>query len=70
VPLLNAGFTPRPMSSSRPSRLVAAYQDAHARGVGAIQFEGRMVDEPVAQRARALVSQFSRYRDKGGSGLP
>jgi len=70
VPLLNAGFTPTPDEFEQASRLVAAYQDAHARGVGAIQFEGRMVDEPVAQRARALVSQFSRYRDTGGSGLP
>jgi citrate lyase subunit beta/citryl-CoA lyase len=70
VPLLNAGFAPTPEEFDQASRLVAAYQDAHARGVGAIEFEGRMVDEPVAQRARALVSQFSRYRETGGSGLP
>jgi citrate lyase subunit beta/citryl-CoA lyase len=70
VPLLNAGFAPTPEEFDQASRLVAAYQDAHARGVGAIEFEGRMVDEPVAQRARALVSQFSRYRETRGSGLP
>jgi citrate lyase subunit beta/citryl-CoA lyase len=70
VPLLNAGFAPTPEEFDQASRLVAAYQDAHARGVGAIEFEGRMVVEPVAQRARALVSQFSRYRETGGSGLP
>lgn len=70
VPLLNAGFAPTPEEFDQASRLVAAYQDAHARGVGAIEFDGRMVDEPVARRARALVSQFSRYRKTGGSGLP
>ena len=70
VPLLNAGFTPTTDEFEQASRLVAAYQDAHARGVGAIQFEGRMVDEPVAQRARAVVSQFNRYRETGSSGLP
>jgi len=70
VPLLNAGFAPTPDEFEQASLLVAAYRDAHARGVGAIEFEGRMVDEPVARRARALLSQFSRYRDPGSSGLP
>jgi citrate lyase subunit beta/citryl-CoA lyase len=70
VPLLNAGFAPTADEFEQASLLVAAYQDAHARGVGAIEFEGRMVDEPVARRARALLNRFGRYRDTGHSGLP
>lgn len=55
VPLLNAGFAPPAEALEHAARLVAAYADAQARGVGAIEFEGSMVDEPVAERARALL---------------
>jgi citrate lyase subunit beta/citryl-CoA lyase len=55
VPILNEEFSPDPEAVARAQRLVQAYDDAHARGVGAIEFEGSMVDEPVAERARALI---------------
>ena len=28
-------------------------------GLGAVEFEGKMIDEPVAQRARALLKRNS-----------
>lgn len=55
VPILNEEFTPDPEAVARAQRLVSAYEDAHARGVGAIEFEGGMIDEPLAERARGLI---------------
>ena len=57
VPLLNTGFTPSPEALAHAGRLVAAYEEAHARGLGAIEFEGSMIDEPVAERARRLLAR-------------
>jgi citrate lyase subunit beta/citryl-CoA lyase len=37
--------------------LVEAYNKAQAGGLGAVEFEGKMIDHPVAQRARALLER-------------
>ena len=37
--------------------LIAAFEAAKADGRGALAFEGRMVDEPVVARARALIER-------------
>lgn len=55
VPILNEEFAPPAEEVDRARRLVAAYDAAVAEGVGAIDFEGSMVDEPIVVRARALV---------------
>ena len=57
VPILNKGFSPSPEELDHARRLVEAYDQAHARGLGAVEFEGKMIDEPVAQRARALLKR-------------
>lgn len=60
VPILNAGFTPPPEAVAHAERLVAAYDQAKAQGLGAIEFEGSMIDEPVAQRAKKLLERAHR----------
>lgn len=55
VPIINAGFTPTAEEVDRAERMVAAYDDALAAGVGAIEFDGAMIDEPVVERSRALL---------------
>jgi len=57
VPILNKGFSPSPDEIAHAQRLVAAYDKAQAAGLGAVEFEGKMIDEPVAQRARALLKR-------------
>ena len=49
-------------SSARPEaevdearRVVEAYDEALARGEGAITVDGKMVDVPVAERAKAVL---------------
>jgi citrate lyase subunit beta / citryl-CoA lyase len=60
VPILNRAFSPAEEELARARRLIAAAESAQARGEGAFALDGRMVDEPVVARARALVAQYSR----------
>lgn len=57
VGLANTGFVPGPEELERATALVAAYEEALTRGEAAIAFDGQMVDEPVAQQARAMLAR-------------
>jgi citrate lyase subunit beta/citryl-CoA lyase len=56
VVLANRAFSSSPEELDRARRLLAAYDEAVARGEAAIAFEGQMVDEPLARHARAVVA--------------
>lgn len=56
VEVANAVFTPSADEMERGRRLLAKYDAAVRRGVAVIDFEGQMVDAPIASRARALVA--------------
>jgi len=56
VPLANAAFLPSSEEVEYATRLLAAYDEAATRGVAAIEFEGQMVDEPLASRARQVLA--------------
>lgn len=53
----HAVFTPTQAERDHASRLVMAYEDAVARGFGTIEFEGRMIDPPLLQRAQRVLAQ-------------
>ena len=55
VTIAAEAFMPSADEVARAQRLLAAYDDASAGGVAAIDFEGQMVDEPVAAQARRLL---------------
>lgn len=55
VALANEAFVPTADEIDRATRLLAAYDAAVAGGRAAIAFEGQMVDEPLAERARAVL---------------
>ncbi len=55
VELANNGFTPNEAEVERAERLLAAFDIGVASGVAAIDFEGQMVDEPVAEQARQIL---------------
>jgi citrate lyase subunit beta/citryl-CoA lyase len=46
--------------AERAQRLIAAYDAAMAQGLGAVTFEGKMIDVPVVERARALLARARR----------
>ncbi len=57
VPILNRAFSPSEAELADARALIAAADKAQAEGLGAFPFGGRMVDEPVVKRARALVEK-------------
>jgi citrate lyase subunit beta/citryl-CoA lyase len=56
VVLANRAFSPSVADIDRARRLLAAYDASVADGHGAINFEGQMVDEPLARHARAVIA--------------
>jgi citrate lyase subunit beta/citryl-CoA lyase len=56
VPLAHEVFTPSAAAVDHARRLLAAYEEAATRGEATIAFEGEMVDEPMARRARAVLA--------------
>jgi citrate lyase subunit beta/citryl-CoA lyase len=63
VPILNRAFSPSESEVRRAQRIVDAYEEACARGVGSIIVDGRMVDVPIAQRARMLLTRHARITE-------
>lgn len=55
---VNAAYTATPQQVDEARRIVTAFEEAYARGAGAIRVDGLMVDKPVYQRAlRVLADQ-------------
>ena len=52
-------FTPSSEEVERAHRLLVAYEESVAGGLAAIEFEGQMVDEPLAMQARRLIERAS-----------
>jgi len=57
VGVLNDAFAPDADTVARAQRIVAAAQDAEARGVGAFRLDGEFIDAPVVARARQVLSK-------------
>lgn len=57
VPILNRAFSPSEAELAHARAVIAAAETAATRGLGAFEFEGRMVDEPVVKRARAMLAR-------------
>jgi citrate lyase subunit beta/citryl-CoA lyase len=57
VAIANAAFIPSDAELDRARRLLSAYDEASARGLAAIDFEGQMVDEPLAAQARNTLAR-------------
>ena len=56
VPWANRAFRPTEAELDRAGRLLALYEETQRTGAGAVAFEGRMIDEPLARQARALLA--------------
>jgi citrate lyase subunit beta/citryl-CoA lyase len=66
IPVLNEEFAPTPAEIDRAERMVAAYDAAYAAGLGAVQFEGAMIDVPVVNRARTVLKRAAALQGKLG----
>jgi citrate lyase subunit beta/citryl-CoA lyase len=67
VPVLNEEFGVAPAEVERAERMVAAYDAAFAQGLGAVQFEGAMIDVPVVQRAKNVIARAAAIRRRQGA---
>lgn len=54
---IRAAFTPSEEELEHARRIVDAYDDAVAEGHGAVNVDGQMIDPPVAERFRTLLSR-------------
>lgn len=66
VPVLNEEFSPLPAEVEHAERMVAAYEAAFAQGLGAVQFEGAMIDVPVVERAKNVLSRAAAIKRRTG----
>jgi citrate lyase subunit beta/citryl-CoA lyase len=57
VPIINEEYGPSPAEVDRARRLIAAFEQALAQGLGAVAFEGAMIDLPVVERARKVLAR-------------
>ncbi|HBK07423.1 MAG TPA: CoA ester lyase [Acetobacteraceae bacterium] len=64
VAVLNEEFSPDPAEVAKAEKMIAAYDDAYAKGLGAVQFEGAMIDVPVVERARSVVKRAAALRGR------
>jgi len=60
VALANQAFSPTQAEIAYAQRLVQAYEQATARGIGTIDFEGKMVDPPLLKRSLDILKTAAR----------
>jgi citrate lyase subunit beta/citryl-CoA lyase len=50
-------FSPTEADVAQARGALEAWDSAQARGLGAVQLDGRMIDRPIVERARAVLEQ-------------
>jgi citrate lyase subunit beta/citryl-CoA lyase len=61
VPVINEEYGASSEEIERARRLLAAFEDAAAKGLGAVAFEGSMIDLPIVNRARRLLERAAAW---------
>jgi citrate lyase subunit beta/citryl-CoA lyase len=54
---VNRVFSPSEADVAGARKVLSAWDQAQARGAGALQLDGRMIDRPIAERARRVIEQ-------------
>jgi citrate lyase subunit beta/citryl-CoA lyase len=67
IAILNEEYGPSADEVDHARRLIAAYDAAIAERRGAVTFEGRMIDVPVVERARALLERDAAIRQRSSA---
>jgi citrate lyase subunit beta/citryl-CoA lyase len=57
IPVIHDGFAPAAAELEKAARIVAAFEEAQARGLGVVSLGSKMIDPPVVKRALALVGR-------------
>ena len=56
IPVIHEAFAPSQGEIEKALRIVAAFEEAQARGLGVVSLGSKMIDPPVVERARKLVA--------------
>jgi len=62
IEVIHRAFAPTMWELEKAEKIVAAYEDAQARGLGVVSLGSKMIDAPVVQRALKLVARAKRMR--------
>ncbi len=57
IPVIHQAFAPSAKELDKALKIVAAFDEATARGLGVVSLGSKMIDPPVVERARRLVAQ-------------
>jgi citrate lyase subunit beta/citryl-CoA lyase len=57
IPVIHAAYAPSAAEIEKAQRIVAAFEEARARGLGVVSLGSKMIDPPVVNRALKLVAQ-------------
>ncbi|MSO99500.1 MAG: CoA ester lyase [Acetobacteraceae bacterium] len=57
IAVTNAAFSPSDQQLSWARRVIAAFDEAEAKGLASIQLDGQFIDYPIVQRARQVVAR-------------
>ena len=57
IPIIHEVFAPTTSEIEKAERIVAAYKDAHEKGLGVVSLGSKMIDPPVVERALKLVGR-------------
>ena len=57
IAVTNAAFSPSEQQLAWAVRVIAAFDEAEAKGLASIQLDGQFIDYPIVQRARQVVAQ-------------
>ncbi len=55
IPLVHDAFAPAPAEIERARKIVRAFREAEARGLGVVSLGSKMIDPPVVKRAQSCV---------------
>jgi citrate lyase subunit beta/citryl-CoA lyase len=67
ISVTNAAFSPSAQQLSWAARVVAAFEEAEAKGLASIQLDGQFIDYPIVQRARQVVARGARPENSRGA---
>ncbi len=57
IRVVHEAFAPEAAEIDKARKIVAAFQDAQARGLAVVSLGSKMIDPPVVERARKLVER-------------
>jgi len=59
IPILNEEFSPALADVDYAKRMLQCWDETLAKGLGAVNFEGKMIDIPIVERARNLLARHA-----------